>query len=391
MGFDAYVSSCWRGYEVTMSSEVNVARTSAAGCSNDGYVVMAGPGTSITMPGIIVSEIANALAALSPARRIEVDLGTHPTMGIHRAPSLSAAHDVAPRLTPKRFESPRSPRARKREFRHWIGQEAKLAVAYAWPGIGNRWIRDFLRVAKAAGVPTVVLCASLPSSREVRAISLADTIRGADRVVVGDAGEASELETTFGSFGPQVSTHRALSLVRRDRRPGPQQFTSFLPSEGGEALSALIAAFDSIPEARIENYKLKVITRYEENAAEAIVAKSFHARHVQLLSDEMTAEEVRQLVDTSSALSIGDPNADSRAFSAAVDCGIVTVVLAKSKSPLVGRGYVGGLLADGRRPASIRVAMAHALRLDELGFPRPDAWRDLAECLVETQQVRAVS
>ena len=310
---------------------------------------------------------------------IEVDLGTHQSMGLHRAPSLTAAHDMTNGQGLQRHRAPRNVRARKKAFRQWVDPDAKVAVAYAWPGIDNEWIRDFLEVATAAKVPTVVLCASLPPSREARAGSLVSMLRHADRVIVGDAAEANVLVTAFGSHGPEVTTHRSLSLSGRRRRPGPQQFTAFLPREGGETLSALMAAFDAIPDARIENYNLKVITRFEESAAEAIVANSYHARHAHLISDDLTADEVRRLCDTSSALGIADPNADSRAFSAAVDCGIATVVLAKSKTPIVGRGYVGGLMADGRRPASIRVAMAHALRLDELGFSRPDAWRELAE------------
>ena len=342
-------------------------------------IVVAGPGTSLTIPGIIVSEIVMALAASSRVRRIEVDLGTHPTMGLHRAPSLAAAHDVALRFSPQRHRAPRDALARKKALRQWIGPDVKIALAYAWPGIDNDCIRYFLQVAKAAGVRTVVLCASLPPSRKARAVSLVSMMRGADRVVVGDTAEASELVAAFGPYGPEVQTHRALSLIGRRRRTGPQQFTAFLPSYGIETLTALMGAFDAIPDSQVNNYSLHVITRYEGSAAKSIVANSYHARHVQLFVDNMTGRDFRQLCDDSSAISMVDPQLDSRAFSMAVNCGIATVVLATSKSaPIVGRGYVGGLMADGRRPASIHVAMAHALRLDELGFPSPDAWRELA-------------
>jgi hypothetical protein len=259
-----------------------------------------------------------------------------------------------------------------------------LALAYAWPGIDNDWIRDFLQVAKAAGVRSVVLCASLPPSRKARAASLASSIRGADLVVVGDDGEARELVVAFGPYGPEVQTHRALSLTGRRARTGPQQFTAFLPSNGTETLTALIGAFDAIPDSQVHNYSLHVVTRNEDSAARDIVAKSYHASHVQFFSDELSKDDLRQLCDSSSALSIADPQLDSRAFSVAVKSGIATVVLASSKgAPHVGRGYVGGLMADGSRPASIHVAMAHALRLKELGFPSPDAWAELAERNIE--------
>ena len=54
------------------------------------------------------------------------------------------------------------------------------------------------------------------------------------------------------------------------------------------------------------------------------------------------------------------------------------MVLSTSDLPEVGRGYVGGLLADVSHPASVHVALAHALRLAELGFPEPDSWEELA-------------
>jgi len=347
-------------------------------------IVVAGPGTSLTIPGIIVSEVVMGLAASSRVRRIEVDLGIHPTMGLHRAPSLSAAHDVALRFSTQRHRAPRDAQARKKALRQWIGPDAKMALAYAWPGIDNDWIRDFLQVSKTAGVQTVVLCASLPPSRRARAVSLVDTLRGADRVVVGDIGEASELVAAIGPGGPEVQTHRALSLVGRRRRTGPQQFTAFLPRDGIEPFSALLAAFDAIPDSQVDNYSLHVITRYEGSVAKRIVAKSYHARHVQLFGDDMTKDDLRQLCDTSSAIGMADPQLDSRAFTTAVNCGIATVVLASSKAaPAVGRGYVGGLIADGGRPASIHVAMAHALRLDDLGFPSPDAWQELADDVLD--------
>jgi hypothetical protein len=80
-------------------------------------------------------------------------------------------------------------------------------------------------------------------------------------------------------------------------------------------------------------------------------------------------------------LIVADPALNSRAFSTAVDSGVATVVLATPDVPKVGRGYVGGLLAEHDRPASINVALSHALRLADLRFPGPDAWMDLARRL----------
>ena len=55
--------------------------------------------------------------------------------------------------------------------------------------------------------------------------------------------------------------------------------------------------------------------------------------------------------------------------------------MSASNLPAVGRGYVGGLLADVRRPASVHVAVNHALQLEELRFPSPVTWNQLARKL----------
>ncbi len=78
---------------------------------------------------------------------------------------------------------------------------------------------------------------------------------------------------------------------------------------------------------------------------------------------------------------MANPEIESRVFSTAVDEGVATVVLAGDGESGVGRGYVGGLIADVRRPTSVYVAHNHAIRLSELKFPSPDAWFDLASRL----------
>ena len=80
-------------------------------------VIVAGPGSSLTIPGIIVSEVVAALAKSDPVIRIEVDLGVYPTMGLHRAPSLSAAHDDESNYDVVRLCAPRGSRERKLALR----------------------------------------------------------------------------------------------------------------------------------------------------------------------------------------------------------------------------------------------------------------------------------
>ncbi len=137
-------------------------------------------------------------------------------------------------------------------------------------------------------------------------------------------------------------------------------------------LFSLLAAFDAIPEAWIEGYQLQVVMRNSDEAIPAMVASSYHFDHVRLISEDISSLDFEKLCSTSSALIVADPGLDSRAFSTAVNCGMATVVLAKSLLPEAGRGYVGGLMAELGKPASIYVALTHALRLAELRFPTPN-------------------
>jgi hypothetical protein len=362
----------WRP-EDSLGSSVQECRTG---------VVVAGPGSSLTIPGIIVSEIVRSLAKTSHVTRIEVDVAADFMAGLHRASSLATAHDVHTGANIDRHRAPNIPRLRGRAFRDLIGADVGTAIAYAWPGIDNSWIRQFLQIAKAAGASTTVVCASLPASNPVKPVSLADIMYQADRVYVGDIADAAELTQVFGSRGPEVEARKALSLRGRSGRTTDRQITTFLPKNNGGSLATVLSAFDAIPEAWISDYQLHVVMRYTGDAMPDMVAGSYHSDNVRLIGDDISANELEELCMTSSALSVADPAIDSRAFSSAVDSGIATVVLTDSTLPMVGRGYVGGLLADLRSPSSVLVAFNHALRLEGLQFPSPDAWDRLARRLV---------
>jgi hypothetical protein len=313
--------------------------------------------------------------------RIEVDLGTYPTVGLHRAPSLAAANDWLAHSNITLRSVPSNARTRRKAFQSLIGPEVQIAIAYAWPGIDNSWIPQFLQVAKDAGKMTTVIYESLPNSNPAKARALTESFGIADRVIVGDLSVAKELISVIGASGSVIETHPALSLGGRCGRISRNHVVAFLPKGNVDTLSTLIAAFDAIPDSRVCNYKLQVLMRYADQAVLSTIANSHHAAHVELISEYMSDTDLREFCDSSSAVSIADPDFDSRAFSTAIDCGIGTVVLSNSTSPVVGRGYVGGLLANRNQPASVYVALTHALRLAELGFPSPDAWDDLARLI----------
>ena len=177
---------------------------------------------------------------------------------------------------------------------------------------------------------------------------------------------------------PVIEVHRALSLTGRSTSEDRKRLTTFLPKDDEQALLSVLTAFDAIPNDWIGNYDLRLIMRYSGRDVPDRVAASFHANRVELISDDLSSAEMARIAADSSAVSVADPTLDSRVYATAVDSGVATVVLAGGMVTDVGRGYVGGLLADLDRPTSVYVAHNHALRLSELRFPSPDAWFELA-------------
>lgn len=346
-----------------------------------GRAMVAGPGSSLTLPGIIVSEIARALSGATAVVRIEVDADPDYAEGLTRSPSLSAAfiESHSDMLTTRR--APMNARLRKQAFEDWLGPDIRVAFAYVWPGLDTAWIRDFIQSATSARVPCAVAIASLPKSDHATTASLADTVSKADLVLVGDALEASEYRSLFAASGPVVEVHRSLSLKGRADQPSAHRVTAFLPKDSTDTLRTLLAAFDAIPQSWIGQYELQIAMRYTSHVVPDMVSSSFHGNHVRLLDERLADEELIHMCEASSALIIADPLVNSRVFQIAVECGIATIVLSPSDLPDVGVGYVGGLLADINFPAAIDVALAHALRLAELRFPSPDSWAELAQRL----------
>jgi len=345
-------------------------------------IVVAGPGSALTIPGIIVSEIVRSLAKGAHVTRVEVDLSSNQMTGLHRAPSLSAWHNEQTSDGVIRRRAPVNARLRSQTFHDLLGPDVNAALAYAWPGIDNSWIRQFIRTANSRRIPTTVLCASLPKSSTAQVSSLSEIMSFADRIFVGEPSDATALATTYGSRGPVVEIHGALSLKGRGGRLGGHEITAFLPKDNRESLATLLAAFDAIPETWISDYQLRIAMRYSDDSISEMVKASHHADRVALIGENMGVAELEELCAMSSALSVADPASDSRAFSSAIDSGVATVLLTTSAQPQVGRGYVGGLLADLHRPASVSVALSHALRLEELRFPNPVAWDQLARRLL---------
>jgi hypothetical protein len=369
----------WRAEESTHLGSV-------MGIDSRSAVVVAGPGSSLTVPGIIVSEIVQTLAKFAQVTRIAVDTNPDLMTGLHRATSLAAAHGAANFGVGAYGNAPIISRYRTQDFLDLMGPDVGTVIAYAWPGIDNAWIRQFIRAGRTVGALTVVACASLPQSSRARAESLASIVADADVVLVGNDDEARGLAAAYGRSGPIVESHRALSLGGGRGKVSNQQITAFVPKDDGASLATLLAAFDAIPEAWIDAYSLQVVMRHDDALVPRLISESYHTNHVELIGGHVSSVELLELCAASSALSIAEPAIDSRVFSTAVSVGIATVVLSAQGLPNIGHGYVGGFLADRNRPVSVHVALIHALRLAELRFPSPDSWSEFAQRIVGARQ-----
>jgi len=259
-------------------------------------IVIAGPGSSITTPRIIVSENAMALARSEPVAGIDVDLSVKPSVGLGRALSLTAAHDVCDDSIVFRQRAPRNTRDGRNAFQSWIAPRVRTAIAYAWPGPDSRWIDQVFQIAKGAGAKTIVICGKLPKSIEAMEVGLVDTIAQADLVLVGDFSEADERAMAVGALGPIVGARRALLLLAgRSRRLSYRKITVFLSKESGGTLSTLLAAFDTIPDARSNDYNFQVVLPCAGQVLPNIVVNGRHSNHVELLGQDMSVADLREL------------------------------------------------------------------------------------------------
>jgi len=350
-------------------------------------VLIAGPSSSLTIPGIVVSQIVEVLARSHPVTRIEVDDPTDFDSGLFRAPSLAAALNELVDTNIVVHEAPSNPRLRNEAFEKWLSPRVHTAVAFVWPTIDSSWVRQFIEDTKSVGATAIVVCASVPKSTHARLSNLAELVFDADLVLVGTEKEASTLRGQLIATSPIVESHSALSLGRRVSKSAYQEIMAFLPKGDVKALSTLLSAFDAIPEAWIDSYRLDVVMRYTGGEIPEMIDASYHSEYVTLIGEDISSEELVKLVSASSALIVADPAIDSRAFHTAAECGLPIVVLADTELPIVGRGYVGALLANMHRSVSVYVALTHALRLADLQFPRPDEWRELVERLLATSEV----
>lgn len=347
-------------------------------------LVVAGPGSSTTVPGVVVSEVVRSLGDAGPVVRLEVDPHEDYAVGLQRATSLMTSSDVADDVVTRAM--PHDAFQRERFLAHWIDSDVATAIAVVWPGFDTEWVGAFVRASRDAGAASVVLCASVPGVDPEASDRLARVVGDADLVLMGDVGEASALVTALGPTGPVVEVHHALSLRGRGDQPLAFCITAFLPRDNEEVLAALLGAFDAIPESRVDNYLLRIVMRGDHSTLSRAVSESFHASYVELIDTDLSDHEVDRLCKTSSVFVVADPAFGSRAFERAVDCGISTVVLSSLAHPEAHGDYAGGLVADSHRPASIDVALEHALRLRELRFSSPQAWGELAVRLSRTRR-----
>ncbi len=347
----------------------------AAGTRSAPRVVVAGPGSNVTIPGMMTAEVVGALAMRARVTKVAVDLSKDYDSGLHRAKSLSSIYrsDGVTEI----FHHARLASQRRLQFRGYFKDAIDLAIALVWPGLDNSWVGEFVDVARGCGARTAVLVVTHPSVNN-GAVSITSEVAEADLVLVGDIMDATLLSASLGRTRPIVEVHRALSLIGRSTEDDRKRLTTFLPKDDENSLLSVLTAFDALPSEWVTNYDLRIIMRYSSRSILDRVAASYFVDRVQLIGDDFSSVDMQKIVSDSSAVSVADPTVDSRAFSTAMEMGVSAVVLSENMVTEVGRGYVGGLLADIHRPTSVYVAHNHALRLSELRFPSPDAWFDLA-------------
>ncbi len=352
------------------------------------HVVVAGPSSQVTLPGVMTAEVVGLLAPFAKVTTIAVDSTKDFASGLHRAPALAGAYQRSHHVV-NSLRAPLVARHRRAAMRPHFGERTSMAVALAWPGLDNSWIGDFVRLARESRTPSVVLVVTHPNSPS-HVAALAREVSDCDVVLVGDIMEASLLAATLGTTRPIIEVQRALSLNGRAQARPIQTVSTFLQRDDVESLQSVLRAFDATPEGWIDGRQLRVVMRYHGSEPEHLVRQSFHGAHVELIGETLDESELAELAQSSSAFAIGDPEIDSRVFSQAMNQGIGTAVLSDGV-PLLSTNYVGAVLGNVTRPASIHVAVAHTLRMADLRFPGPQDWREVAQRLDSICQGRLES
>ncbi len=342
------------------------------------HVVVAGPSSQVTLPGVMTSEVVGLLAPFAKVTTIAVDGTKDFASGLHRAPALAGAYQRSHHVV-NSLRAPLIARHRRAAMRPHFDEHTNMAVALVWPGLNNSWVGDFIRLARESRTPSAVLVVTHPNSPTYIS-QLAREVVDADIVLVGDIMEATSLATTLGSMRPIIEVQRALSLNGRAKSRPIQTISAFLQKDDVESLHSVLRAFDATPEKWVEHQRLQVVMRYRNREVDQLIRESFHGSHVDIISDTLDDDELSRVAQQSSAFAIGDPEIDSRVFGQAMDEGIGTAVLAEGV-PLVASNYVGAFLGDVTRPASVHVAFAHAMRMADLRFPGPQDWSELAHRL----------
>ncbi len=344
------------------------------------HVVVAGPSSQITLPGVMTAEVTGLLAPFARVTSIAVDGTKDFASGLHRAPALAGAYQRTYHVV-NSLRAPLVARHRRTAMRPHFDQQTSMALAMAWPGIDNSWIGDFVRLARESRTPSVVLVITHPNSPS-HVPALAKEVMDADVVLVGDVMEATAIASILGSSRPVIEVQRALSLNGRAKARPVQTISAFLQKDDLASLHNLLKAFDATPEKWVESQKLRVVMRHQGSEVDSLIRQSYHGRRIELVSDTLDESQLADLARASSAFAIGDPEIDSRVFSHAMDEGIGTALLSDGV-PVMGDSYVGAFLGNVNRPASVHVALAHAMRMADLRFPGPQDWRDLAHRLDE--------
>ena len=339
-------------------------------------VVVAGPGSDRTIPGLMAAEVVHAVYGFANVTRLEIDPVTHFRSGLHRAPALASLNSYAGQTVPT-YQVQGSKAVHRKAFARHIVPGTSMAIAVSWSTIDANWVGDFVAAAKRANAVSVVLDVSSPNSPSSRMPSLAREVAEADLVLMGDPLDANLLSGLLRSDRPVIETHRGLSLSGRSERPEGHRITAFLPKDDTEGLRNVLTAFDAIPRDWSGDYHLCIVMRHTTEEVPRLLGSSFYADRIQLVDYDLTTRELERLSHDSSAIIIADPAFDSRAYAMAEACGVPTVIVTEGTRPSVGPNYLGGLLADVRHPASIYVAQMHALRLADLNFPTPQVWAEL--------------
>ncbi len=361
-------------------------------------LVLVGPGCVSTLPGLFTEALANLLRDRTLVDRVALDANLDGVVGLDRAMSPAVDEEQLATTVATLLQGRQGVRRPVHGVAGMRGAHSDLEgastlVLVVWPSLGKGWLRAAFDLWKRTNVPLHTLWCSVPSSTSaLRHGRLAGAVLArSTSVLTGSDADAAGLANLARRRLPPVVVHPGLSM-RRACTGDIIDVLAFVPGLDRLALSSVVAGFDSISSAVIEQYRLRlVVSPYALAEARALRRSAHHSTAIEVLPIPGGESEIRALARRASVVVASDTMANGPAVAGAVSAGVGLVLLSSGSSPAARPAYVGAVVADPSNPASVHVGITHCARRRTVRFPSSEELESLSDTVTDVVGAQATA